>query len=90
MIVTTKSGTKYRIDLEAKTWQRLEATYKSGHLRTEFGKFIGIEGLAVGCGMIITCPPITPRASARVIYTTQVVAIEDECPDSGRKEEKCL
>lgn len=84
MIVTTRSGTRYRIDLEAKTWERLSSTPESGHLRTESGTFVDIQGPDLGRGMTITCPPLTPRAYVRVIYTTPVVAVE-EGPENGRK-----
>lgn len=84
MIVTTKSGTKYRIDLKAKTWERLSKTEHSGTLRTESGVFDQIEGPDLGRGMTITCPPLTPRAYVRIIYTTPVVGIEDESPENGQ------
>lgn len=78
MVVTTKSGTKYRIDLKAKTWERLSKTEHSGHLRTESGVFDQIEGPDLGRGMTITCPPLVRGAHVRVIYTTPVVAMEEE------------
>lgn len=84
MIITTKSGTKYRIDLEAKTWERLFKTEESGHLRTESGTFTDIQGPDLGRGLTITCPPLTPRAYVRVIYTTPVVMVEDESPENGQ------
>lgn len=78
MIVTTKSGTRYLIDLEAKTWERLSATDRSGPLRTESGKIVYIEGPVIGESMIIVGPPLNGSSLGQVIFTSLVVGVEEE------------
>ncbi len=79
-IVTTKSGTKYRIDLENKTWERLNATWMSGHLRTESGKIVCISEIVVGLPMDIVGPPLNGSFAGRYICTSNVVSVEEERP----------
>jgi hypothetical protein len=78
-IVTTESGTKYRIDLEAKTWERLHATWMSGHLRTESGDIVLISGPVVGERMEIIGSPVVGSYKGRLISTSCVVSVEEEC-----------
>lgn len=83
MIVTTELGTRYKIDVAAKTWERLSKTDKSGHLRTESGSITNIDGPVVGQRMVILAPPLNPESAVRVISTSPVALVE--FPENGRE-----
>ena len=77
MIVTTENGSKYRVDLDAKTWERLSHPKWSNQVRTKMGAYDEIR-LSVGSPMEMLCPPITPGTDGRFISTSDVVSIEEE------------
>lgn len=83
-IVTTESGTKYRIDLKNKTWERLSATWMSGHLRTECGDIVLISSPVVGERMEIIGSAVAGSYKGRLISTSPVVVVEEECPENGQ------
>ena len=76
MIITTKSGSKYRIDLDAKTWARVRFSGESGYLRTAGGGYDYIR-FEIGAPLEMLCPPITEGSSARYIETSDIVSVED-------------
>ena len=77
MIVTTKSGSKYRIDPEVRTWERLQVTDKSGPLRTLKGSYLEIK-FAVGQPLEMICPPLTPGTIGRYVATSKVTEIGED------------
>jgi hypothetical protein len=79
MIITTEHGTKFRINLQNKTWERIDKTGDSSNLRSESGVFNSIlEGLSIGRHLVMICPPVTKGALGRMIITSCVVSIEEE------------
>lgn len=79
--VTTKSGSVYRIDLDAMRWERLSKSEKSGAIRTEDGDIYSIEGLNVGDYLMIGTNSIT--TAPRYVLTSQVMKIEGEGNETG-------
>ena len=77
MIVHTKSGSKYRIDPDAKTWERLHHDPVSNKLRTPKGSYLEIR-LKVGEPMEMLCPPLVADADARYVGTSTVTRMEEE------------
>lgn len=77
MIVTTETGTKYRVDRDTKTWERVHYSDESGPLKTKLGTYLEIR-LVVGDPMELLCPPLDPKAQARYISTSPVVSVEEE------------
>ena len=77
MIITTHSGSKYRIDFDAKTWERLSHDPSSNRLRTPKGSYEEIR-LKVGDPMEMLCPPLIPGTDARYVSTSRVTNIEEE------------
>lgn len=78
MLVETESGCKFIIDLERKTWARIEAGYQTtAPLRTSSGSFITISPIKVGQVLRMFCPPINDSSSARLIMTSFVTNIEE-------------
>jgi hypothetical protein len=73
MIVKTQSGSTYRIDIEAGTWERLDHHPDSHFLRTESGTFESIGDVVIGRSMVLIGPSLTDPAAKRVIETTPVV-----------------
>lgn len=76
--VTTTTGSVYVIDDDAKTWKRVSKTSRSGPCRTEEGTFIQRSELKEGEGLTLVCEPLASWASARVIYTSNVVSWKEE------------
>jgi hypothetical protein len=77
MIVYTKSGSRYRVDLDAKTWERLHEDPKSGPLRTPKGSYLEIR-LKLGEPLEMLCPPLNPEADARYVGASTVTRMEEE------------
>jgi hypothetical protein len=77
IIVTTEHGTKFRIDPEHKTWERIDKTGDSGNLRDESGTFIWSFGPTIGEPLVLVCPPRVEGASARAITTSIVEKIDE-------------
>jgi len=77
MIITTVHGTKFKVDLENKTWERIDKTGDSGNLRDESGPFIESSDPAVGHPVILKCPPRIEAATGRMIITSPVTEIEE-------------
>lgn len=77
MIVTTETGSQYRINEVEKTWKRLSRTEESGSLRTEEGTYLHLMPNPVRPGepMLLTMNPLTEDAAIRVIITSTVVAV---------------
>lgn len=71
----TITGSLYEIDNDAKTWTRLEEGKDKGPmpLRTVSGEYLTRSAVEVGEGVEFTCKPITPGATFRYIYTSDVV-----------------
>lgn len=78
MIVTTEHGTKFQINLQHKTWARIDKTGDSGNLRTESGTFFEILGPVIGESLKLWCPLIGTDSPGRLIQTSWITAIEDE------------
>lgn len=77
MIYTTVDGTKFEIDLEAKTWKRIDKTGDYGNLRTEEGTFTSVLGDGVGSSLQLLCPPFKEGTFARMIMTQPIKTIEE-------------
>ena len=77
MLVYTKTGSIYKLDLESKTWERLSATDESGPLRSDSGTYIDIGPIQVGYPLLMECPPINPPMP-RMIVTSIVVKVQDD------------
>ena len=77
MIITTVHGTKFKVDLENKTWERINKTGDSGNLRDESGTFIESSDPAIGQPFILKCPPRIEAATGRMIITSPVTEIEE-------------
>ena len=77
MIVITENGSRYQIDLDAKTWARLEHAPWSNMVRTKTGPYDQIRA-HLGEPMRLLCPPLTPGLDGRYIRTSNVVSIEEE------------
>jgi hypothetical protein len=79
MIVTTKSGSRYFIDLEKKTWKKITDNVGLGDfpLRTSSGSFTWIGPICIGRPLTLLCPPINSLSLGRTITTNLVVSIED-------------
>jgi len=73
--VKTQSGSEYVLDYTAKTWERLSHAPESNQLRTEFGTFEHVERLEVGKGVLMLMEPLTPGATGRMVYTSDVTEI---------------
>ena len=77
MIVTTESGSKYRVDLDKKTWERVQITDKSGPVRTKCGSYNEIR-LVIGDPMELLCPPFTKGSEGRYVETSNVISVVEE------------
>jgi hypothetical protein len=77
MIVTTEHGTKFKIDFDNKTWERIDKTGDSGNLRTESGTYVEIVGPVIGKSLQLWCPPFTEHSGARLIMTSLITRIEE-------------
>lgn len=76
---TTRSGSEYEINEEAKTWNRLTTTGTSGRLRGEGGKLTDIPPrIVLHLPAILYCEPhkTTPKGMMRTIVTSKVDRIE--------------
>jgi hypothetical protein len=77
--ITTRSGSRYIIDTEAKTWER---TLPDDHcyinmVRTTNGTYTEIQGLKVGSHLQMIGPPYDKAFDARYIQTTTITALEE-------------
>lgn len=75
--ITTQNGSVYMVDLTTNEWVRQQTAPASGHIRTEGGIAIAIEPPSIGFGLLIVAEPINPEATHRIIYTSDITAIED-------------
>ncbi len=73
--VTTTSGSVYHIDLDKMTWERVEATERSGNIRTNGGTLYGVRDMEIGKRMHIDAPGL--YMGNRWIHTMPVVKIEE-------------
>lgn len=76
MIVTTQSGSIYRLDPEDQSWERI-LDGGVGRLRTDGGYWLYLYPLEVGKPLKMICPPLNPPYS-RHIETSRVISIEEE------------
>jgi hypothetical protein len=76
--VTTESGSVYKVNTDAGTWDRIQETDESGPLRTDGGELTNVYDMEIGKRMILFGPPIVPMTSGRIIMTTPVVRITVE------------
>ncbi len=74
-IITTETGSVYKIDTEKKTWERIEVTCDSGYIRTKDGTYNEITKIAIGERLIMICPAIVPNMDGRLISTSSIVSI---------------
>jgi len=75
--VTTETGSVYLIDLENKTWERIQVGETSGRIRSDQGSILNAQPLRiiVGESMYIITDMINP--APRFLTTSPVVSIED-------------
>ena len=79
--VRTETGSLYKIDDEAMTWERIEATDLSGPIRSQAGVYYELFGelqditKQVGKPLTLVMQPIDSRFSGRIIQTSNVVDI---------------
>lgn len=74
--VVTENGSVYRIDYDAKTWERVEETCLSGKVRTEGGDWTEVI-VVEGFPMLIEGPPLDRARTKRQITTTPVVSVKE-------------
>lgn len=74
--VTTLTGSVYRVDYDAKTWERTEATPWSGPTVTERGVFAEVGLAGEGYPLYIWYPLMDPRFPGREIITSTVIKVE--------------
>ena len=74
-LVTTASGSVYRIDSGKGTWERITETDRSGDIRTSGGPFDKVTGMVVGERMTIFAPGLA--FGNRWIHTSVVTEISD-------------
>ncbi len=82
ILITTETGSKYLLDMENKTWERVRSTLESGYLRTPKGPFLSAEYEKNG-HLALTCPPIRDGSTFRYIQTSRIVKIES--PNNGQE-----
>ena len=76
ILITTETGSKYLLDMENKTWERVHSTLESGHLRTTKASFLSAE---YDSGhLILVCLPINDTSAFRYIQTSRILKIEEE------------
>lgn len=75
MIVTTKTGSKYRVDFDAKTWERVHYLDDSG-IRVKL-HYTEIR-IVAGEPMELLCAPLVLGGMPRYIETSDVVSLEEE------------
>ncbi len=75
MLITTESGSVYRIDLNKKLWARISETERSGDIRTHFGTYTELRDVEVGKRMTIIAPGLA--FGNRWIHTSVVKEIKD-------------
>jgi len=76
--VYTYTGSVYRIDYDARTWERTQETSVSGAVRTGGrGTWTQIKLPGEGLPMIIYGPPVDPEMDIRQITTSMVTKIEE-------------
>lgn len=75
-LVTTESGSRYLIDRDTSTWERVESS--PDPLRSLNGQFTDIH-LVIGQPMVLICPPFDASKLdvPRLIHTTFVRSIEE-------------
>lgn len=76
--VTTYTGSVYRIDYDARTWERVGETSASGAVRTDGrGTWTELHLPGEGFPMTIWGPPVDPAMDMRQITTSPVTNIEE-------------
>lgn len=78
----TSSGSRYRIDPRAMTWERLSHDPRSNAVRSHGGLLLGLDGPpTVGEPAVIFGPGFDDPSALRYVNTTPVVRIWDREPD---------
>lgn len=75
-MIKTENGSVYRIDPEARTWERISKTDRSGYVRTRGGVFTWWSGATVGHNMTLIGEGLT--MGTRIIYTSLITEIWEE------------
>lgn len=79
LLVRTKTNSLYRIGTCTKTWERLQSTPTSGHIRgKQYGTFLDISEIEVGKPLSMLLPSFLLDGPSRAIITSDVVAVEEE------------
>lgn len=81
LVFYTISGSKYRIDVDNMTWERISHAPESNLLRTESGPLISRSDILIGMPVILYGPPLNPKAHVREITTTEVIHIGEKLTD---------
>lgn len=78
-IFKTESGSTYEVNTNDMTWARLQTTEKSGSIRDEEGRLIGIVQLEMGKRAVLMVEPHegTPEVVVRYISTSRVVSMNN-------------
>jgi hypothetical protein len=73
----TETGSLYEIDMDKKTWARLEEPTIEGSypLRTTSGTYYSINGIEVGFPAQWLSEPVDPTKDYRLVETSRVVEI---------------
>jgi len=78
----TLTGSHYRLDSDAMTWERLVKSGESGELRTEHGEIRGsfpsVFDIGSGVAWESSPAPSTPPDKRRAIYTSDLVSVDYE------------
>lgn len=74
-LVTTQNGSIYRLDLEAKTWERVAETNLSGDIRSSGGPYTELRDAEVGKRMTIVAPGLA--FGNRWIHTSVVTGVKN-------------
>jgi hypothetical protein len=80
-LVTTETGSVYKLDDVAKTWERIAETERSGNIRTQGGEYYEVFDIEVGKRGFIEGPGLA--FGNRWIHTTIIVSIETRIKDAN-------
>ena len=77
-LVTTESGSRYRVDTIAMTWERLRKGDPGRTSRKDQGNLLEIPDIKVGEPMYLFDTDVLPGMTHHAVQTTLVVEVQEE------------
>ena len=81
----TETGSRYLVEFDRGWWSRVP-TLASGPLRSEEGPILALHFGGLNRRALLDCPPFVPGSPGRFIWTSWVVAWDEEPPGDEQQE----